>query len=525
VSIFKSITQSVSVSPGNSSNTNIVNGVTNQFVGIAESTLGVGAIQVTLKADRDCHVYIQQSGGLFTGAGTVTTSGSSLTGSGTDFISLQKGDEIYVSGQTSRVIATIGNDTTLTVTTPFSSSGSGLSYQRYYWDISDRYDFFRSSGNFGTTVQAVNSFARVIVDNFGASTTAYFRLQTCLAPMIEALPRSLNDGGNLKTSIYGIEDSYGFEVENTPMGEMRTVEPIRLVGVMFEGNTIDSNFWIATNNVTSGSGSVAQSSGEITLNSGTSGSSFATLRTSRRARYVSGTAQRYRAVVQLGDTGVANNKRRWGITYGATMPTITDGAWFQLSGTTFSVVTCKGSSETTVSSGSFNGNMSSAYAPDTNVATYEIYWTNSSVWFVIGGVVLHKVSANTATWSSTQNFYIYADNVNTGIVTNRTLKYRVASIYRLGKIETAPAYKYYHSAVTAEVLKIGPGRLHRVTFNTIPNSTIVTLYDAITATNPICIMNPPNGAVPFCMEFGLDFYNGLCVTTTPASCDITLIYE
>jgi hypothetical protein len=106
------------------------------------------------------------------------------------------------------------------------------------------------------------------------------------------------------------------------------------------------------------------------------------------------------------------------------------------------------------------------------------------------------------------------------------LAVRVATIYRLGKIETAPQWKNFNTtAVTASVLKRGPGRLHRVTFNTIPNSTVVSLYDAITATNPICIMNPPNGTMPFAMDFGLDFYTGLCITTTPNACDVTVIYE
>jgi len=39
--------------------------------------------------------------------------------------------------------------------------------------------------------------------------------------------RSLSPGGNLRTKVYGIEDEYGYEAENTAMGEMRVAQPTR----------------------------------------------------------------------------------------------------------------------------------------------------------------------------------------------------------------------------------------------------------------------------------------------------------
>ena len=96
------------------------------------------------------------------------------------------------------------------------------------WDIVDSYKYY-AGRNFGVTTQAVSSFVRVRVTNLNTATaTTYFRLQTVLCPIVEALPRSLNSEGNLKVSIYGSEDEYGFETENTPMGEIRSVEPVRL---------------------------------------------------------------------------------------------------------------------------------------------------------------------------------------------------------------------------------------------------------------------------------------------------------
>lgn len=332
---------------------------------------------------------------------------------------------------------------------------------------------------------------------------------------------------SFKTSVQKIEDEYGFEVENTPMGEMRVVSPFRLVGATFGGTTVDSNFWTATVDATAGPGTITQANGEITLNSGTNAAAYSKLNSNRRGRYVSGSSNRFRAIVQLGDIGTANNIRKWGIAYGATMPTITDGAYFQLSGTTFSIVTLKGSTPTVISSGSFNGDLGSSYTLTTNATTYEIYWTNSRVFFTIGGSILHTVTASTTTWADTVSHHVYIDNVNSGAqASDRVIKCRVASIARLGPLETAPMWIRIASAVTTQVLKRGPGRLHHVCFNTIPNTTIITLYDSIgTASGTICVMNPPNGATPFNMNFDLDFYNGLSVTTTPANVDLTIVYE
>lgn len=318
-------------------------------------------------------------------------------------------------------------------------------------------------------------------------------------------------------------DEYGFDVENTPMGEMRVVEPVRLVGATFEGATIDSNFWTTAASGTAAT--IAQSNAQILITSGTANAATVTMYSFRRARYVGGAAMRYRAAIQLGDSGTPNNRRRWGIGFGASMPTITDGAYFQLDGTEFSVNTIRGGVATKVTA--FNGTIGTTYVPGLTSTTYEIYWTNTRVYFVIGGMVLHTHTASNETWSGTLNFHVFADSLNSGAISpSVTMSVRVSTIYRLGKIETAPIWRNINTAaVTGLILKRGPGRLHHVTFNTIPNTTIISIYDALTATNPICVMNPPNGATPFVMNFDIDFYNGLTITTTPAACDLTVVWE
>ena len=46
------------------------------------------------------------------------------------------------------------------------------------------------------------------------------------------------------------KERYGFNVENTPTGEMRSIEPYRLVGASFEfvsnGGSVDTTYWTPT---------------------------------------------------------------------------------------------------------------------------------------------------------------------------------------------------------------------------------------------------------------------------------------
>jgi hypothetical protein len=63
--------------------------------------------------------------------GTVATTGTTaLTGTGTFFTDFAVGDQINVSGETVRTIATITSDTALTVTPAFTNTASGLTFTR-----------------------------------------------------------------------------------------------------------------------------------------------------------------------------------------------------------------------------------------------------------------------------------------------------------------------------------------------------------------------------------------------------------
>ena len=87
-----------------------------------------------------------------------------------------------------------------------------------------------------------------------------------------------------------------------------------------------------------------------------------------------------------------------------------------------------------------------------------------------------------------------------------------------------------HGAVTASVLKIGPGMLSKIILNTMVNGSTVSIYDGVTAVNPIAIIVPTIAGtgyviLPTTVDYHCDFQNGLCITTVNASTDVTVVYE
>lgn len=457
MSYFSQLQQNVLVDPNNTTSDNLAGGAT--YTGAAASTLGVAGIQVSLKTDQNCIVYVDQS-------------------------------------------------------------PDGIS-----WDLTDEYEYLTGVNNFGLTVQAINSYVRVRVTNTSSTITTYLRLQTVLCPIVEPLPRSLDTYGNLKVGLQSISDKYGFVVENTPMGEMRTTTPIKIVGSNFEGTTINTNFWTVTN---ANGGTTTQANSQIVLSTNTTLNGSTKFHSVRRARYNAGSAQAFRTQLRLGDTGAVGNKRRWGIAWGTTMPTITDGAYFQIDGTTFSVCTLRGGVETKVDSGSFNGRFGTTYELDTNVRVYEIYWTNGKVYFVIGDDILHTVSANVATWASTMNHHIFLDNVNTAILTNHYMECRVASIRRLGSITSQPLGKYQSGTTAGVVCKHGPGNIHGIIISGAANNSNITLYDNIAASGTVLWSSGPMGALstPFELSlYNLPFSTGLTLVIGTATANVLLIYE
>lgn len=302
-----------------------------------------------------------------------------------------------------------------------------------------------------------------------------------------------------------LKDGYGWAVEATPMDELRTVTTVRLVGSTFTGTTIDANFWTST---LANNGTAAQANGQISLGSSTTNNGSSILQTTRRARYVAGSSNRFRATIQLGDLGVTNNTRRWGMFDG------TDGAYFELAGTTLTACVIKGTTRVAVLALS---------APTTSATNYEIYITNTKVYFVVAGTLVATHTASAATWADTMNLPIRVDNINAGSTTNSTISVRVASIHRMGELHTNPNYGRITTAATYN-FKYGAGMLHRIVLNN-PAGTLITVYDDTAGTsNVLAIISAPAQANPVTLEYGIPFNNGLKVVST-GTWDATVVLE
>jgi len=323
--------------------------------------------------------------------------------------------------------------------------------------------------------------------------------------------------GNIVTTM---KDNYGFSVENTPMDEMRTVIPFRLVGAIFSGTVLDTSFWTYAG---SAGGTAQASGGQLSLKTGTVADSDQSVQSVRTARYVSASANRWRGIMRLPDSGVAGNIRRWGA-FGTG-----SGAFFEMDGTTLGVVTRINGTDTRVASGNFNGFSGSTYTPGTLVNTYEIYWTNSNAWFTVGGTLLHTTRGSTAPWSDSVTLPIRVENNNgTGNSEDLTLEARVMSISRLGAEQTGATSKYQAGAGTV-ICKYGAGNLHGVVISGVANTSVVTLYDNIgTSATSILWSSGAMGAqtTPFGLDLhNIPFFTGLTLEIKAANSNTMVAYE
>lgn len=445
MSYFKHILQDVREDTGNSSTTNLAAANSYTFTGTSASTLGVAALQFSLKTDQNAKIYIDQS-----------------------------------------------------------PDGTN-------WDICDCYDYYYTNGGFGATVQAVSSYWRIRVILTGTTDTTYFRLVGILCPIVEALPRSLNEDGRLKSSSTLYDNETDIKGKITPFGNVKTTTAVRIIGKSFSGTTKDTNFWTET---VTGTGSVTQS-GDITLATGTTANSTAKYVSTRSARHVGGTSNEFKFTGRLISALDADNIRRCGV-YNAA-----EGFYFYVDGTTFGVGVRKGTSDTVVASGNFNGNWGASMTMDTAMHNFVIwYWERTIYWFV-DGKLLHKRSAATTSLTNTLTLPITMENINSnGNNTNNEFEILTVTVCRFGNLQTAATYKYISSATTT-VCKYGAGNLHTIVNNDNVGSVIV--YDN-TAGSGTIIASIDLSKVLGTLTFDIQYSTGLTLVTT-GSVKITVVYD
>jgi len=394
------------------------------------------------------------------------------------------------------------------------------------WDLSDPYNYYAGINNFGVTTQAISSYTRTRVRNISDASTSFFRLSTVLCPIVEALPRSLSAEGNLKVGVYEIEDDQGNKVAISPSSALKTTAAIKLVGVAYDSTVIDTNFWTSD---TTNSGTGVQTGGQFQMRTNTSTNGGSALQSVRVARYMNGSPNYCRVLADYGGVGVANNTKRWGAFTG-TMNAPIDGCMFELINQVPTLATYKAGVPNRISNGSFNGKYGSTLnAIPSGLQIFEIVYNNSAVWFFFNNVLVHKISASTATWSNTLSLPVRAENVNTSSgTTDTSLLIRSFTIYRMGEAQSRPHWRYFHGVTGATILKRGLGTLHKVVINAWVNGSTVSVYDALSATNPITLIVPTStndAQQPFQLTYDLDFYTGLTITIANAATDVTFIYE
>lgn len=457
--LVNAMVQNVVDSPYNSSTA--VLAPTAYFTGTGTSTLGVAGIQVSLYANQNCSVYVEQS--------------------------------------------------------PDNTN----------WDISDIYYYkYQTNPNFGITVQAVSSYFRVRVLNESPSSSATtFRLQSCLCPIVEVVPRSLSSEGHLKVGVYEIEDLQDNVVKISPLGGLNTTKMSRLVGTTFNGTTVDSSFWQTS--AVAGASAV-QVGGEFSLNTNASTTGAAAyIQSVRSARYISGNPHYVRMIVDYGSATSTTNTKRWGAWTSSAVGAYNspqDGCAFEIINGTLSVATYNSGSATRITNGNFNGRYGTILneVPG-GTLTYEIIYTNSKVQFFAAGDLVHAVSATGAPWSSTLTLPFRGEIYNTNVSgnVNTSLKLRTAAIHRFGELSTAPQWVNVTAGATASILKRSAGRLQKIIINSTAGT--LTLYDALTGTNPILSIDTAKAA-PGSFAYDIDFYTGLCYTSTSTG-NFTIVYE
>jgi hypothetical protein len=271
-----------------------------------------------------------------------------------------------------------------------------------------------------------SSHVKVIVTSYTSGTAnAIMRASEVLGPVASAA---------------SIQDPQTYNYANvTIRNELRNATSIRLRGADFIGTILDTNMWSMTS---TGSGSYTQSSGVMQLSTGTTANSSEFMASVNRSRYVAGTVNAFHGGIRLGDTGVANNVRRWGA-YDSQ-----DGVYFQLNGTTPGIGVRNAGVDTIVTA--FNG--PHPLILDTNYHIWEIQYSFAAgtVYFYQDNNLIHVYTSPTTSLSSNPNYHLGFESTNSGGgTTNASLYIRGCSIMRYGEADVKP--RYFHPLFTARV--------------------------------------------------------------------------
>lgn len=241
-------------------------------------------------------------------------------------------------------------------------------------------------------------------------------------------------------------------------------------------------FWTLSSN---GSGSnPAVAVGEGTLNPGAGASGYSQM-TSVMSRYLPGQSAWLNSAIRA-EAGIAGNTRRWGaFSISGTAPQ--DGFAFELIDTTlYATIYKNGSVVDSQPTTSWSRFAVSPFTMNTNYHAFEIRWTANGVQFYVDNVVKHVYAGTTTAITSTLNFPMTLQNINTtGLVTGPLLAIRNIGIGRFGN----PPWEYTNGTPLPD--QNGAGGVLTFTF---PSPVdLVWVTDISTSTTAITRVDPYGG--------------------------------
>jgi len=395
----------------------------------------------------------------------------------------------------------------------FDQSPDGIN-----WDVTDTFIYLHEQNGIhtgdGWTVQALNSYLRMRVQNIGTAETTIFRAQTALCPIAEPLPRALSPDGRLKTQNHLQDYQTARHGKISPTYELYTVERNRLVGKAFIGDIPDDNFWTGSEE----EGGYFQIAGELQLFTGTSSSGSVQYQSVHKARFVAGMVNEFVSVARFAQPPGSGYKAQMGA-YDEN-----DGVFFIIDETNFGVGTRYSGSDDIVWNGSFNGTLGSTSGGNFELPNrYDIMYGGTAIEFYVGDQLIHTKYAVTEPVAFNVHFPITMEIENSGSTDDNAIYIRGIAVYRVGELNTSPVFTYSELAGDNRVLKRGAGKLHRV-INT-DNTGVVTLYDGLDNTGKI-ITTIDCFRILGSITYDVDFNIGLYMeTSSPTNPTITVVYE
>jgi len=383
----------------------------------------------------------------------------------------------------------------------------------------EEFDYDRIERKFNELVRAVKNMSITVSGGNGLTGEVYNKgVDVLKNELVDIKVNQIN-----RTQETKLFDSWGDEIGSTMIDELMVSQKKRIAGGVFNGTTPDTNFYTT---VVNSNGTATISNRIIDLATTTDSGSSVIVYTNAIGRFIGGSQNHLYGTFRPGDTGVANNTRQIGVT---ALSDLADSLYFQLSGTTFSIVAnTTGLDQIKIDNGSFNGD-ATTYPITNTFHTWEIIFTNKEISFYIDKHLVHTLTETTFPICGSRHLRPFMRNTNTGVGSVTHLYASTLELLTLGETHTQSKPYYHEGQTTGILLKTGIGSIHSLIISGVVNNANVDIYDGIsTAGTKIWSSGAmSNQTVPFDITFntGDQFTTGLFIVKNGANCNTKIFYE